>query len=119
VTPRWDDRPVTRFERKGLAAGRAITDLAYTRRGLGNDHVMRHRAPLLMARVDPKTLRVLRETERVLIPERGAPLGNFGAAQISADEWWVTDSEYIMSTRRDPRGADGSVFAARVWWTKN
>jgi len=93
--------------------------LAYTRRGLGNDHVMRHRAPLLMARVDPKTLRVLRETERVLIPERGAPLGNFGAAQISADEWWVTDSEYIMSTRRDPRGADGSVFAARVWWTKD
>ena len=33
VTPRWDERPVTRFERKGLAAGRAITDLAYTRRG--------------------------------------------------------------------------------------
>ena len=35
VTARWDDRPVTRFERKGLAAGRAITDLAYTRRGEG------------------------------------------------------------------------------------
>jgi tRNA (guanine-N7-)-methyltransferase len=33
VTPRWDDRPMTRFERKGLAAGRSITDLAYTRRG--------------------------------------------------------------------------------------
>lgn len=33
VTPRWGDRPVTRFERKGLAAGRSITDLAYTRRG--------------------------------------------------------------------------------------
>jgi tRNA (guanine-N7-)-methyltransferase len=32
VTPRWDERPVTRFERKGLAAGRSITDLAYTRR---------------------------------------------------------------------------------------
>jgi tRNA (guanine-N7-)-methyltransferase len=33
VTPRWEERPVTRFERKGLAAGRSITDLAYTRRG--------------------------------------------------------------------------------------
>jgi tRNA (guanine-N7-)-methyltransferase len=33
VTARWDERPVTRFERKGMAAGRAITDLAYTRRG--------------------------------------------------------------------------------------
>ena len=30
--PRWEDRPVTRFERKGVEAGRAITDLAYRRR---------------------------------------------------------------------------------------
>lgn len=29
---RWADRPVTKFERKGVAAGRTITDLAYTRR---------------------------------------------------------------------------------------
>jgi tRNA (guanine-N7-)-methyltransferase len=28
-TDRWADRPVTRFERKGLAAGRAIVDLTY------------------------------------------------------------------------------------------
>jgi tRNA (guanine-N7-)-methyltransferase len=28
---RWADRPVTRFERKGLAVGREITDLAYRR----------------------------------------------------------------------------------------
>jgi tRNA (guanine-N7-)-methyltransferase len=30
--PRWDERPVTRFERKGIEAGRTITDLAYERR---------------------------------------------------------------------------------------
>jgi tRNA (guanine-N7-)-methyltransferase len=30
--PRWDERPVTRFERKGIEAGRPITDLAYIRR---------------------------------------------------------------------------------------
>ncbi len=29
---RWGGRPLTRFERKGLAAGREITDLAYHRR---------------------------------------------------------------------------------------
>jgi tRNA (guanine-N7-)-methyltransferase len=29
--PRWEERPVTRFERKGLEAGRSITDLAYRR----------------------------------------------------------------------------------------
>ena len=28
---RWDERPVTRFERKGLEKDRLITDLAYTR----------------------------------------------------------------------------------------
>ena len=29
---RWADRPLTRFERKGVDAGREIVDLAYTRR---------------------------------------------------------------------------------------
>ena len=32
VVPRPDDRPVTRFERKGLDAGRTVTDLCFTRR---------------------------------------------------------------------------------------
>lgn len=31
VVPRWADRPVTKFERKGIAAGRAITDLCFER----------------------------------------------------------------------------------------
>jgi tRNA (guanine-N7-)-methyltransferase len=30
VTGRWAERPVTKFERKGLAAGREITDLRYS-----------------------------------------------------------------------------------------
>ncbi len=33
VVERWDERPVTKFERKGVAAGRAITDLRYHRSG--------------------------------------------------------------------------------------
>lgn len=32
-TQRWADRPLTKFERKGIAAGRSITDLAYRRTG--------------------------------------------------------------------------------------
>ena len=32
VVERWDERPVTKFERKGVAAGRSITDLRYRRR---------------------------------------------------------------------------------------
>ena len=30
-TARWSDRPVTKFERKGIAAGRTIVDLTYQR----------------------------------------------------------------------------------------
>jgi len=33
VVPRWSERPVTKFERKGVAKGRAITDLCYRRVG--------------------------------------------------------------------------------------
>lgn len=32
VVPRWDARPVTKFERKGVQAGRLITDMEYRRR---------------------------------------------------------------------------------------
>jgi tRNA (guanine-N7-)-methyltransferase len=31
VVERWSERPVTKFERKGIEAGRAITDLCYIR----------------------------------------------------------------------------------------
>ena len=33
VVDRWEERPVTKFERRGLDAGRAVTDLGYTRVG--------------------------------------------------------------------------------------
>lgn len=32
VVPRWEERPVTKFERKGIDAGRTIADLCYTRK---------------------------------------------------------------------------------------
>jgi hypothetical protein len=92
--------------------------LAYTRRGADNDHIFRHRAPLFLAQVDPEKLCVVRSTERVLIPERGAQMGNFGAAAISPNESWVTVSEYMAGDKPDPRGADGSTFVARVIWSK-
>lgn len=90
--------------------------LAYTRRGADNDHIFRNRAPLFVAQVDPVNLTIIRSTEQVAIPERGAPLGNFGACAISADESWITDAEYILSDTPDPRGADGSVFVSRIRW---
>lgn len=92
--------------------------LVYTRRGANNDHIIRHRAPLFMAEVDPKTLRVKRSTEQVLIPERGGEMGNFGASAISSHESWVTVSEGIWNDDARKRGAKGATFIARIQWSK-
>ena len=92
--------------------------LCYTRKGADNDHIMRNRAPLFMAQVDPEKLRVMRATEQVLMPERGVMLGNFGAAPITKDESWVTDAEFMIGNEPHPRGANGTVWNARVYWGK-
>jgi hypothetical protein len=92
--------------------------LAYTRRGANNDHIFRHRAPMFLAQVDPMRLCVIRKSEKPIIPERGTTLGNFGAAAITPNESWVTDAEYMAGGQANPRGANGSVFAARVTWSK-
>ena len=92
--------------------------LTYTRRGANNDHIVRNRAPIFIAEVDPIKTQVLRKTERTLLPERGVMLGNFGAAAITPDESWVTDSEYILGTTPHPKGGDGSTWLGRVKWSK-
>ena len=45
-------------------------------------------------------------------------LGNFGASAIDAGQSWVTVAEYVAKGQASPRGANGSVFAARVLWSK-
>ena len=91
--------------------------LTYTRRGADNDHVPRNRAPLFIAQVDPDRLCVIRGTERVLIPERGAQMGNFGAAAINERESWVTVVEGVWGEARE-RGSEGALFVARVKWSE-
>jgi hypothetical protein len=92
--------------------------LAYTRRGANNDHIYRNRAPLFFAQVDADKLHVLRATEQVLMPERGATLGNHGAAAITPDESWVTDAEGIFDKAARKRGAKGATFISRVRWSR-
>lgn len=92
--------------------------LVYTRRGASNNHVFRHRAPLFMAQVDPGNLCVLRDTEQILVPERGARLGNFGVTDIGSHETWVTVSEWMQPKGVEKYGSDGSIFIARILWEK-
>ncbi|MDB4759847.1 glycoside hydrolase [bacterium] len=70
--------------------------LVYTRRGANNDHIMRHRAPLFIGQVNPGTLQVIRDTERILIEEDHATLGNSGICRISDTESWVTCGEGLL-----------------------
>ncbi len=100
--------------------------LVYTRTGAGNDHVFRHRAPLFIAQIDPERLQVLRKTERILVPERGARLGNFGVTEVNEHETWVTVAEWMQTwgpnysdyTIPMKYGSNNAVFAARILWEK-
>jgi len=87
--------------------------LIYTRRGANNDHVMRHRAPLFIAEVDPVRLCVRRATERILIPESNADIGaGFGIVAVSPGETWVITSEIPTKGSRDYN----RVLLARLTW---
>ena len=100
--------------------------LVYTRRGANNDHIPRNRAPLFISEVDIEKLRIIRSTERELMPQRGAKLGNFGVTEVNEHETWVTDSEWMQTTGPNyadytqcmKYGSDNAVFVARIQWKK-
>ncbi|MGD9646911.1 MAG: exo-alpha-sialidase [Pirellulales bacterium] len=91
--------------------------LVYTRRGANNDRVFRHRAPLFMARVDPEKLVVIRASEKVLLPDRGAAVGNFGVTTVSPDETWVIATECMMPGKPEQYGSDNSVYVVKLRWS--
>lgn len=90
--------------------------LTYTRKGAQNDHVIRHRAPLFIAQIDPVKLVVIKATERELVPNKGAQLGNFAVVEVNEKETWVTTSEGMAPRGSEKYGANGRVYAARIIW---
>ena len=92
--------------------------LVYTRRAGTNDHIFRHRAPLFIAELDPERLCVIRESERVAVPERGARLGNFGCQSYSDGIGYVFASEWMQG--KDgykgcmAHGSDNSLFISKI-----
>jgi hypothetical protein len=60
----------------------------------------------------------VRETERLLAPNRGARLGNFGVTPVSRDQTWVTVAEWMQHIGCEHYGSDGSVFVARILWDR-
>jgi hypothetical protein len=95
--------------------------LVYTRKDASNLKLVRWRAPLFMAQVDPAKLTLLRDTEQIVLPIRGDSLkdpdgtqqmGNFHIVNASATETWVTDGHWLP--KKESRG---ELRMARIKWT--
>ena len=86
--------------------------LVYTRRCGSNNHVFRHRAPLFIAQVED--MKLIRDSERSLFPERGARLGNFGITQLSDGSAAVMAAEWMQPAGCEARGSDNTIFLAAI-----
>lgn len=96
--------------------------LVYTRRDDTNQNVIRWRSPLWVAQVDTRSRRLIKASERILIPlvgdgindpDKVALMGNFNVTNVSAEESWVTAGEWM------PRnGYRGNVLLARIYWAR-
>jgi len=87
--------------------------LVYTRIQ-DNNNVFRNRAPLYIADINEETLRLKRSTERIFVPDRGLPLGNFWVWPVNQHESYVVTAEWP----RDGRKNNGDVWLAKVKWKK-
>ncbi len=93
--------------------------LVYTRRAGFNDHIFRHRAPLFIAEFDTEKMCLIRSTEKIVVPERGARLGNFGCFSINDSESYVVASEWMQGFNGNHEkcmeyGSDNSIFVAKL-----
>lgn len=94
--------------------------LVYTRRGANNDHVFRHRAPLFVAEFDTERMCLIRETEQIAVPERGARLGNFSCFIENGESAYVIAAEWMQSIKgKDFRycmefGSANSIFVSHL-----
>ena len=87
--------------------------LSYTREDFSNAHVFRNRAPVFMARFDPACGGLVRETERPLVPELGARLGNFCVEHRNGEAWLVT-AEWMQPRGCEKYGSDNSLWLVKV-----
>ena len=95
--------------------------LVYTRKDASNEHVFRHRAPLFAAEFDTDKMCLVRSTEKIVVPERGARLGNFGCTNKSENEAYVIAAEWMQSIKNEnpweecaAYGSDNSIWCVKL-----
>ena len=74
-----------------------------------------------MACIDPKKLVVIRETERIIVPQSGTRLGNFGVVDVSCDETWIITTEWMQHPPPggfEKYGSDNRCFLAKIRWNR-
>jgi hypothetical protein len=118
-----DGEPVTMFttQQHWLPHSEAM-HLVYNRKTDQNANVVRYRAPLFIAELDPVTLKLRKATEQVLLPLVGDPVNdpkrvrltdNFHPLTVSAEESWITVGENTLAL-----GKPGDCLIARVKWAR-
>jgi len=94
--------------------------LVYTRKSEQNPGVTRWRAPLYLALVDRKSLKLIAETERIVFPIDGDGVkegkkvpysGNFHTMPLNDRESLITDGEHFPAN-----GYRGNQLQARIRW---
>ena len=88
--------------------------LVYTRITPDNDNVFRNRAPLFIARIDTEKTCLVRESEQIIFPNKGLPIGNFNIYDVSPQESWVTVPEWDRTGRDIPC----DILLGRIVWGK-
>lgn len=97
--------------------------IVYTRRADDNDNVPRHRAPLFISEFDTEKMCLIQKTEKIVVPNRGARLGNFGTqSRENFGDAFVFASEWMQTTEPDPYdfkkcmryGSDNSIFVTHI-----
>ncbi|MEZ5354353.1 MAG: sialidase family protein [Bryobacteraceae bacterium] len=120
----WDDgEPLTMSTtQQHWLEHSAATYLVYTRKSEINANVMRWRAPLYAARLDPARMTLERASERVVVPMTGdgisapdtvARLGNFHVTAVSRGVSLVTAGETMPA-----RGWSGNTLQAAIHWSR-
>lgn len=114
VAWKWDDGtaiPMNQTMTKILSHSRGLV-LVYTRITPDNAETFRNRAPLFCADIDPETLRLKKDTEITIVPDKGLPVGNFWVWPVSRKESYITTAEWP----RDGNKANGDIWLIKIKW---
>ncbi len=90
--------------------------LCYTRIRPDNAETFRHRAPLHIAELDIATRRLKKDTECIIVPNKGLPVGNFWVWPVNQEETCVVTAEWPRDEKRALQKINGDIWFCRIKW---